>query len=59
MTSLSLLVGTTVEIQPDSTNIKKGPRIYLKKNVSFAAWHVFYVDAGDNYRVDGGPLTLP
>ena len=33
--------------------------ICLKKIVSFASWQVFYVDAGDNYRVDSGPLTLP
>ena len=31
-------------------------RICLKKIVTFASWQVFYVNAGDNYRVDSGPL---
>ena len=33
--------------------------ICLKKIVNFASWQAFYVFAGDNYRVDGGPLTIP
>ena len=33
--------------------------ICLNKIVCFASWQVFYVDAGDNYHVDGGHLTFP
>ena len=33
--------------------------ICLKKSVCFTSSQVFQADTGDNYCVDGGPLTLP
>ena len=33
--------------------------ICLEKSVCFASCQVFLANTGDNYCVDGGPLTLP